>query len=541
MSVSNLINFVLFAIMIASATKRYTTSSSLSITRSSNIISSYCASMMISTNNYIANAFSTVSISPAVSSLLSDPTLLGDGISSSGDSISSSNGEKKTFDVLNPGASLKQYNDGSSSTAIISQVQKMGREDTQQAIGRASSALSEWKDGTTGAYRSSLLTKWSALIKENSEDIATIMTLESGKPLTESRGEVQYGVSFLDFFAAEAIRPSSAGGGYMVPTPFTNPDGNTPRGKIMAINEAVGVCAFITPWNFPIAMITRKVGPALAAGCTTVLKPSELTPLTAIALKVLAARAGIPEGVFEVITADRDSTKEVGDEMTRNKAIKKISFTGSTAVGKLLMKQSADTVKRLSLELGGNAPFVVFEDADIDVAVNAAMASKYRNAGQTCVCADRFLIHKSVVEEFVAKLTAKVKQTLTVGNGMKDGVNFGPVILESSVENIHEKVEQAIADGATLVVGGSALPELGPCFYSPTILTNVSTSSSIWNTETFGPVVAIKTFETEDEALLLANDSPTGLASYFCTNDLSRIFRVSGDLRLALLESMKES
>jgi len=237
--------------------------------------------------------------------------------------------------------------------------------------------------------------------------------------------------------------------------------------------------------------------------------------LTAIALKVLANRAGIPDGVFELITADRDSTKEVGDEMTRNKAIKKISFTGSTAVGKLLMKQSSDTVKRLSLELGGNAPFVVFEDADIDVAVNAAMASKFRNAGQTCVCADRFLIHKLVVEEFVTKLTAKVKQTLTVGNGMKDGVNYGPVILASSVQNIHEKVEQAIADGATLVIGGSALSEHGPCFYSPTILTNVSTSSLIWDTETFGPVVAIKTFETEDEALSLANDSPTGLASYF--------------------------
>ena len=247
MSALYLIHFILlFGIMIASTTKRYTTSS-LSITRSSNIIlSSYCASI-ISTNNYVVNAFSTVSISPAVSSLLSDPTLLGDGISSSGDSISSSDG-KKTFDVFNPGASLKQYNDGS----IIGQVQKMGREDTKQAIDRASSALSEWKDGTTGSYRSNLLTKWSTLITENSEDIATIMTLESGKPLTESRGEVQYGVSFLDYFAAEAIRPSSAGGGYMVPTPFTNPDSNTPRGKILAINEAVGVCAFITPWNVSI-------------------------------------------------------------------------------------------------------------------------------------------------------------------------------------------------------------------------------------------------------------------------------------------------
>ena len=285
---------------------------------------------------------------------------------------------------------------------------------------------------------------------------------------------------------------------------------------------------------FLYSQITRKVGPALAAGCTTVLKPSELTPLTAVVLQVLAKRAGVPEGVFELVTADRDLTREVGDEMCTNPAVKKISFTGSTPVGKLLMKLSSDTVKRVSLELGGNAAFVVFDDADIDVAVNAAMSSKFRNAGQTCVCADRFIIHHEVEKEFVGKLTEKVKQ-LNVGHGLKDGVNMGPVISTLPVKNIHKKVEAAISDGATLVCGGSDLPDLGPNYFAPTILTNVNPSSLIWDTETFGPVVAINTFETEDEALALANSTPSGLASYFCTRDLSRIFRFSSALENGLV------
>lgn len=457
-------------------------------------------------------AFSTAT--SELASRLSDPTLLGEGANTF-----------DTFDVVDPGASAEAFNGG---RAIIAHVRRMGREDTKQAIDRASAALIGWRDGTTALQRSGIISKWSQLIKENSEDIATIMTLESGKPLNESKGEVIYGTSFLDYFAAEAIRPSSAGGGYMCPSPFTTPDG-APRGKIMAINEAVGVCALITPWNFPIAMITRKVGPALAAGCTTVLKPSELTPLTAVALSVLAKRAGVPDGVFELITADRYLTREVGEEMCSNPIVKKISFTGSTPVGKLLMKLSSDTVKRLSLELGGNAAFIVFGDADIDVAVNAAMASKFRNAGQTCVCADRFLIHHSVVEEFVEKLTKKVKQ-LNVGHGMASGTTMGPVISTLPVKNINEKVNEAISEGAKCVYGGNSLPELGPNYFSPTILTNVNTDSLIWQTETFGPVVAIKTFETEEEALSLANDSPSGLASYFCTQDLSRIFRFSAGL-----------
>jgi len=431
-----------------------------------------------------------------------------------------------TFDVVDPGASSNQFEDGS---AVIAKVRRMGRDDTKQAIERANAALRGWKDETTALHRSDILSKWSALIKENSEDVAKIMTLESGKPLHESRGEVAYGTSFLDYYAGEAIRPNSAGGGYMSPSPFTAPGSGAPRGKIMALHEAVGVCGLITPWNFPIAMITRKAGPALAAGCTAVLKPSELTPLTAVALSVLAKRAGVPDGVFEVVTADRDLTREVGDEMCSNPIIKKISFTGSTPVGKLLMKQSSDTLKRLSLELGGNAAFVVFEDADIDIAVNAAMASKFRNAGQTCVCADRFIIQKSVEEAFVTKLAEKVIQ-LNIGHGMKDEVTMGPVISTLPVKNLKEKVDEAIVEGATCVVGGSPLPEHGPNYFAPTILTNVNPSSLIWCSETFGPVVAVKTFDSEDEALSLANDTPTGLASYFCTTDLSRIFRFSASL-----------
>jgi len=302
---------------------------------------SYCLASKMMDGNISVAAFCTAT--PAVTALLRDPSLLGEVVPP-GD----------TYDVVDPGASAGQHDDGS---AIIAQVQRMGREDTKRAIDRASAALGGWKDGTTALHRSGILSKWSELIKENTQDIAKIMTLESGKPLHESIGEITYGTGFLDYYAAEAIRPNSAGGGSISPSPFVAPDGG-PRGKIMAMNEAVGVCALITPWNFPIAMITRKVGPALAAGCTTVLKPSELTPLTALALSTLAKRAGVPDGVFEVVTSDRDMTPEVGDEMCTNPVVKKICFTGSTPVGKLLMKLASDTVKRVSLELGGNAPFV---------------------------------------------------------------------------------------------------------------------------------------------------------------------------------------
>ncbi|KAL3917114.1 MAG: hypothetical protein SGILL_004863, partial [Bacillariaceae sp.] len=380
---------------------------------------------------------------------------------------------------------------------------------------------------------------------QNAQDLATIMTLESGKPLSESLGEVQYARSFLDYFAAEAVRSTSAGGGFLVPTPFSKPNdggGGGPKGHILAVQQAVGVSALIAPWNFPLAMITRKVGPALAVGCTAVAKPSELTPLSAIALKNLADRAGIPSGVFELpslilspslsvpiekySTADTDNTPAVGTEFSTNPIVKKISFTGSTRVGKLLMNQASDTVKRVSMELGGNAPFVVFADADIDQAVDAAMSSKFRNAGQTCVCADRFLVHSSVHDEFVAKL-AQMVRSLRVGPGIRPETQMGPLISSTGKETVAKKVAQALADGATLSEE-LALPDgLGPQFYPPTILTDVSPESDIWKTETFGPVAAIRSFDSEEEALEVANDCEVGLASYLCTNDLSRAFRFS--------------
>uniref|UniRef100_A0A7S2XRR2 Succinate-semialdehyde dehydrogenase, mitochondrial n=1 Tax=Attheya septentrionalis TaxID=420275 RepID=A0A7S2XRR2_9STRA len=403
----------------------------------------------------------------------------------------------------------------------------------EKAIEKASSVFPSWRDGTTAHERSAILSRWSYLIKENTDDIATIMTLESGKPIQESQGEVAYGASFLDYYAAEAIRPTSAGGGFLTPTPFTTAEGG-PRGKVIAVQEAVGVTALITPWNFPIAMITRKVGPALATGCTALVKPSELTPLTAIALKTLADRAGVPDGVFDLITCDSDATPDVGKEMCSNILVKKISFTGSTRVGKQLMKLGSDTVKRLSLELGGNAPFIVFEDADINQAVNAAMASKFRNAGQTCVCADRFLIHASVEEEFLLKLKEKVNQ-LSVNPGIDKGTTMGPLISSSAVLNVQKKVSEALDDGAECIAGGSPLEHLGPHFFEPTILRNVSLESRIWNSETFGPVAAIRTFETEEEAIQVANDSSTGLAAYFCSKDLARVFRVAGKLENGLV------
>ena len=426
-----------------------------------------------------------------------------------------------TFDVANP----------ADHTHIVAQVPLQTRQDCERMIHFSSMALPGWRDGTTAAHRASLLLRWSRLIHDNRLDIATIMTLESGKPLVESLGEVNYGASFLDYYAAEAIRPNN--GGFLIPTPFSHPDGS-PRGHVMAMQQAIGVTALITPWNFPIAMITRKVGPALAAGCTAIIKPSELTPLTAVALQTLAIEAGIPENVVQWITTDKHHTPDIGDALCSSSQIQKISFTGSTAVGKLLMKSSADTMKKLSLELGGNAPFVVFDDADVDQAVSAAMASKFRNAGQTCVCSDRFLVHASVHDEFVHKIVLKV-QALKVGPGMGQGTTLGPLITPQAAQSVHTKVQEALAEGANCAIGGSLLPDLGPNFHEPTILTNVSKVSQIWKSETFGPVAAIRSFETEDEALAIANDCSAGLASYFCTKDLSRAFRFAKALECGIV------
>lgn len=303
---------------------------------------------------------------------------------------------------------------------------------------------------------------------------------------------------------------------------------------MISLQQAIGVTASITPWNFPLAMITRKAGPALAVGCTTLIKPSELTPLSALALQHLAREAGIPPAVLQVVTTDTETTPLVGRELCRNPAVRKLSFTGSTHVGKVLMKQSADTVQKLSLELGGNAPFVVFEDADLDIAVQAAMASKFRHAGQTCVCADRFLVHHAVHDEFVRRFCEQV-QNIHVGPGMAESVTMGPLITSDAVDKMEYRVNEAIDEGAMCVSGGRRLNEMGPHFYEPSVLTDVATTSQIWSQETFGPVAAIRSFGSDQEALELSNDSTAGLAAYFCTNDLSRVFRFSNALESGMV------
>lgn len=471
---------------------------------------SVAAAACAASSRVATNALSTISFT------LRDPSLL----------PITNEGSKPSFEVFDPGAS-------GDDRRVVAEVERMGQVEAKKAVEKSATVLASWRDGTTGLHRSQILKRWADLMKENAEDIATIMTIESGKPLKESLGEVAYGTSYLDYYSGEALRPSSAGGGLIAPTTFTTQDG-APKGKMMAVQEAVGVTAMITPWNFPVAMITRKVGPALAAGCTAVVKPSELTPLTALAAKTLADRAGVPDGVFEIITADRESTAGVGTELCTNPLVKKISFTGSTPVGKLLMKLSSDTVKRLSLELGGNAPFIVFEDADIDQAVDAAMASKFRNAGQTCVCADRFLVHRSVEDEFVTKFAEKVSE-LRVGPGIDKATTMGPLITETAVENVKEKVAEALGEGSECVIGGLPMTDVGPNFFQPTILRHVDTNSRIWKSETFGPVAAVRAFDTEEEAIELANDTTTGLAAYFCSKDLSQVFRVAGRLENGMI------
>ena len=489
------------------------------VTSPAYLFSSAVACAVLSVHARTASALSTMALPSSVREIsfhLNNPLLL---------SAATINPGEKTFDVINPGSK-----DGKE---VIAKCRVMDRSDAKNIIEASAAALPAWRDGTTCLHRSKILTKWSDEIKDNMEDVATIMTMESGKPLAESKGEVMYACSFLDYYAGEALRPTSAGGGFIAPSTFSTPEG-TPRGQIIAINEAVGVAAMVTPWNFPAAMITRKVGPALAAGCTAVVKPSELTPLSTIALCVLGKKAGIPDGVFELVVAGTDSTPAVGEEFCSNPIVKKISFTGSVAVGKLLARQSADTVKKVSLELGGNAPFIVFDDADVDVAVQAAIASKFRHAGQTCVCSDRFLIHRSIHDEFVSKFVAAVEQ-LKVAPGMNEGATMGPLIASNAAESVRAKVEEAIAEGGKCVTGGSALPDVGANFFQPTIITEVDTESRIWKEETFGPVAAIRSFDTEEEALEVANDCSVGLASYFCSQDLSRVFQVAKQVETGIV------
>ncbi len=397
-------------------------------------------------------------------------------------------------------------------------VPSMGAAETRRAIDGANAAWPAWRE-KTAAERGAILRRWYELILENQEDLATIMTLEQGKPLSEARGEIGYGASFIEWFAEEGRRIYGE----------TIPQHQADR-RIVVIKQPIGVCGAITPWNFPNSMITRKAGAALAAGCTMVLKPAGDTPFSALALCELGERAGIPPGVFSVVTG---SAREIGAEMTSNPTVRKLSFTGSTEIGRVLMQQCADSIKKLSLELGGNAPFIVFDDADLDAAVEGAMQSKYRNAGQTCVCANRLLVQDSVYDSFAEKLTAAVAE-LKVGDGMGEGITQGPLINEAAVEKVEEHIKDAVDRGARLLAGGSR-HELGRSFFQPTILADLSSEMLIASEETFGPVAPLFRFHSEEEAIAMANDTEFGLAAYFYSRDLGRVWRVAEGLEYGMV------
>ncbi|MCW8886725.1 MAG: NAD-dependent succinate-semialdehyde dehydrogenase [Motiliproteus sp.] len=394
-----------------------------------------------------------------------------------------------------------------------------GTTETRAAIECAHQALEGWKK-LTAKNRSQLLRRWYDLIIENQEDLALIMTAEQGKPLAESRMEILYGASFIEWFAEEAKRVY----GDVIPTVAHDR-------RLITIKQPVGVVAAITPWNFPSAMLTRKAGPALAVGCTCVLKPAEETPLSALALAELAHRAGIPPGVLNVVVG-KDPV-QIGNELTSNHKVAKVTFTGSTAVGKLLIKQSAESVKKVSMELGGNAPILVFDDADIDKAVDGALASKYRNAGQTCICANRILVQDGIYDQFVEKFCAKV-ETFQLGNGLDQGVTIGPMINSRAVANVTSLVEDALAKGAKAPTGAKN-SELGACFYQPTVLTDVTADMRVFNEEIFGPVAPVFRFSDEAEAIAMANDTEYGLAAYLYSQDMGRIWRASEALEYGMV------
>ncbi len=413
----------------------------------------------------------------------------------------------ETIDVNNPATG-----------DILGVVPKLGAAETRRAIEAASAAYPAWR-AKTAKERAHILRRLYDLMMANQEDLAVLMTAEQGKPLAESRGEVAYSASFIEWFAEEGKRTY----GDVIPQTFADR-------RIVVIKEPVGVVATITPWNFPSAMITRKVGPALAAGCTVVSKPASQTPYSALALVALAERAGVPKGVFNVITG---SAQAIGGEMTSNPTVRKLTFTGSTEVGKTLMEQCARTVKKVSMELGGNAPFIVFDDAQIDAAVTGAMASKYRNTGQTCVCANRILVQDGVYDEFSEKLAAAASK-LVVGDGLKGETQQGPLIDESALAKVEDHIGDALAKGARVVTGGKR-HALGGTFFEPTVLADVDTQMKIAREETFGPVAPLFRFSTEDEALRLANDTEFGLCSYFYSRDIGRIWRVAEGLETGIV------
>jgi succinate-semialdehyde dehydrogenase/glutarate-semialdehyde dehydrogenase len=402
--------------------------------------------------------------------------------------------------------------------ALVASVPKLGAAETRAAIAAADKAWGPWRT-KTAKERAAILRKWFELLMANQEDLARIMTAEQGKPLAEARGEIAYAASFVEWFAEEGKRIY----GETIPAPLANQ-------RIVVTKEPIGVCAAITPWNFPAAMITRKAAPALAVGCTMVVKPASQTPLTALALAALAGRAGVPAGVLSVITG---SAGDIGGEMTSNPLVRKLTFTGSTEIGRVLMRQSAGTIKKVSMELGGNAPFIVFDDADLDAAVEGAILSKYRNAGQTCVCANRLYIQAGVYDAFAVKL-AKAVEALKVGDGMAEGVRIGPLIDEKAVAKVEEHIADATAKGAKVLLGGKRHP-LGRSFFEPTIITHVDKSMLVAREETFGPLAPLFKFSTEDDVVAMANATEFGLASYFYARDLGRVWRVAERLEYGMV------
>jgi succinate-semialdehyde dehydrogenase / glutarate-semialdehyde dehydrogenase len=402
--------------------------------------------------------------------------------------------------------------------AVLGAVPRMGGAEAKRAVAAAERALPAWS-AKTAKERAAILRKWFDLMMANQEDLAQIMTAEQGKPLGESRGEIAYGASFIEWFAEEGKRTY----GDTIPSPWADK-------RVIVMKQPIGVCALITPWNFPNAMITRKAGPALAAGCTVVVKPAGQTPYSALALAELGERAGIPKGVLNIITGD---SKAIGNEWCANPTVRKLSFTGSTEIGRVLMRQCSDTVKKLSLELGGNAPFIVFDDADLDAAVEGALASKYRNAGQTCVCANRIYVQDGVYDKFAAKLVEKVKG-FKVGGGTEPGVVIGPLIDENGVKKVEAHVADALGKGAKIMLGGKR-HERGGLFFQPTVIANVTPEMVVSFEETFGPVAPLIRFKTEDEVIKLANNTEFGLAGYFYSRDIGRIFRVAEKMETGIV------
>ncbi|KAF2103074.1 succinic semialdehyde dehydrogenase [Rhizodiscina lignyota] len=431
---------------------------------------------------------------------LKDKSLLKSQAYVNGEWVNAKSGQ--TFEVTDPATGK-----------VIGTMPEFSPEDTEDAIAAAAAALPSFRK-MTGRERSRLLRKWHGLMMDNIDDLALLITLENGKPTADAKGEVTYAANFFEWFAEEAPRVY----GDTIPA-------SIPGNRVFTLKEPVGVCGLITPWNFPAAMITRKIGPALAAGCTVVAKSPGETPLTAAAIVELAHRAGIPKGVVNVVTALKN-TPQVGEAITSSDTVRKVSFTGSTGVGKLLMRQSADTLKKLSFELGGNAPFIVFDDADLDTAVAGAIASKFRSSGQTCVCANRIYIQKGIYDDFANAFVEKVRE-FKVGAGFEEGVTHGPLIHDRAISKVESHVKDAEAQGGKVLIGGQAMPDLGSNFFQPTVIRDMSNKMKLAHEETFGPVAGLFPFETEAEVVKMANDAEVGLAGYFFSKDLQRCYRVA--------------